>query len=354
MSTSAATPARSKHFDDLRRPDPTKHELLEAAAWAQTHDPSEGFRQELRGALRDLGPAMATVSELREHIAESLWSQWHELGVSSTVPRRRSDDVIDPEPLVAFTAVHGDLDARLRDESIDWTLSYGKYLSKARLKNVLADWGVEDDAHFREYAATVNAHSNLAWPAGGGTTLAFQPRSRALLEDLSRPALLSLRIRAVFGVGARAEILRALVRRPEVSLTAADLAAETSYGKRNVLNELKPLRLAGIVKSIRVLNADRFSLAKAAELVGLVGPTPARATRWTETFRALHLMLDLATRTTRSSDLAKAVEASRFVADKRDILAAAEMYPPPLPVGTAAWRSFLEWAVGYARSIARI
>lgn len=46
---------RSKHFDDLRRLAPTKHELLEAAEWAQTHDPSEGFRQELRGALRDLG-----------------------------------------------------------------------------------------------------------------------------------------------------------------------------------------------------------------------------------------------------------------------------------------------------------
>lgn len=297
---------------------------------------------------------MATVSELREHIVESLWSQWHELGVSSTVPRRHSDDVIDPEPLVAFTAVHGDLDARLRDESIDWILAYGTYLSKARLKNVLADWGVGDDAHFHEYAATVNAHSNLAWPAGNEKSFAFRPRSRALLEDLSRPALLSLRVRAVFGVGARAEILRALLRRPDVSLTGADLSAETSYRKRNVLNEIEPLRLAGIVKSFRVVNADRFSLAKGGELIGLIGPVPPRATRWTQTFRALHLMLDLATRNARRSDLEKAVEASRFVADERDTLAAAEMYLPPLPVGTAAWRSFLEWAVDYARSIARI
>lgn len=46
---------RSKHFEDLRRLEPTEQELRDAAAWARTHDPSEGFRQELRGALRDLG-----------------------------------------------------------------------------------------------------------------------------------------------------------------------------------------------------------------------------------------------------------------------------------------------------------
>jgi hypothetical protein len=46
---------RSKHLEDLRRLEPTADELRAAAAWAQTHDPSEGFANELRGALRDLG-----------------------------------------------------------------------------------------------------------------------------------------------------------------------------------------------------------------------------------------------------------------------------------------------------------
>src|SRR5439155_306022 len=103
------------------------------------------------------GYAMATYSELREHVLNALWSQWHELGVAATVPRRHSDDVIDPEPLIAFTATHGDLDPRLRDESIDWVLRYATYVSKARLKNVLRDWGLIDDPLYREYAATLNA-----------------------------------------------------------------------------------------------------------------------------------------------------------------------------------------------------
>jgi hypothetical protein len=46
---------RSQHFENLRRLEPTADELGAAAAWARTHDPSEGFRVELRGALRDLG-----------------------------------------------------------------------------------------------------------------------------------------------------------------------------------------------------------------------------------------------------------------------------------------------------------
>lgn len=46
---------RSKHFEDLRRLEPTNDELRRAAAWAQGHDPSPGFATELGGALRDLG-----------------------------------------------------------------------------------------------------------------------------------------------------------------------------------------------------------------------------------------------------------------------------------------------------------
>jgi hypothetical protein len=297
---------------------------------------------------------MATPSDLREHVLEALWSQWHELGVASTVPRRHSDDVIDPEPLVAFTATHGDLDPRLRDESIDWILRYGTFLSKARLKNVLTGWDLSDDGAFREYAATVNVHGPLTWPAGAAKPLRFRSRSRALLDDLSRPALLSLRIRALVGVGARAELIRALLCRPQVGMTAADLAVETSYTKRNVLNELEPLRLAGVVNSVRAVNADRFSLARSEQLIALIGPVPPRSTRWTRTFQVLHVMLEITGRGGKRSELQNAVEAARLLNEQRGLFVGAEMHPPPLPAGIAAWSAFLDWAVGHARAIARV
>lgn len=44
-----------KHDDDLRALAPERDELIAAARWATTHDPSPGFRQELEAALRYLG-----------------------------------------------------------------------------------------------------------------------------------------------------------------------------------------------------------------------------------------------------------------------------------------------------------
>jgi|SRR5579885_2120761 len=44
-----------KHEADLRALDPTRDELLAAARWTRTHDPSEGFREQLLAALAYLG-----------------------------------------------------------------------------------------------------------------------------------------------------------------------------------------------------------------------------------------------------------------------------------------------------------
>lgn len=44
-----------KHEQDLRALEPTADELIRAARWTRTHDPSVGFRQMLEEALRYLG-----------------------------------------------------------------------------------------------------------------------------------------------------------------------------------------------------------------------------------------------------------------------------------------------------------
>jgi hypothetical protein len=52
---------RSKHFQDLQDMAPTRAELLAAATWCRSHDPSSGFESEMQAALADLtsrlGPA---------------------------------------------------------------------------------------------------------------------------------------------------------------------------------------------------------------------------------------------------------------------------------------------------------
>ncbi len=44
-----------KHGQDLAALDPSREELLEAARWTRTHDPSPGFREMLERALAYLG-----------------------------------------------------------------------------------------------------------------------------------------------------------------------------------------------------------------------------------------------------------------------------------------------------------
>jgi hypothetical protein len=44
-----------KHHVDLKKLEPTHEELNEAARWATTHDPSEGFAIMLTGVLRSFG-----------------------------------------------------------------------------------------------------------------------------------------------------------------------------------------------------------------------------------------------------------------------------------------------------------
>lgn len=44
-----------KHEGDLRALEPSEEELIAAARWARTHDPSEGFRSELQLVLAHLG-----------------------------------------------------------------------------------------------------------------------------------------------------------------------------------------------------------------------------------------------------------------------------------------------------------
>jgi len=53
---------RSRHLQDLRELRPDRDELLTAARWTLTHDPSPGYRSLLLGTLRQLGVEDADAS----------------------------------------------------------------------------------------------------------------------------------------------------------------------------------------------------------------------------------------------------------------------------------------------------
>src|SRR4051812_34911544 len=104
----------------------------------------------------------------RDGIAQSLvelaWSQWTELGVSGWT-RRHADWNVDLESLIILTAALKDADPRLRDESTDWCIQYGRFVSAARLRTLERLCDSASRLAFEEYAATVRAHAHVNWPA---------------------------------------------------------------------------------------------------------------------------------------------------------------------------------------------
>lgn len=282
------------------------------------------------------------------------WSVWAELGVSGWT-RRHQHWGIDPEPLIVFTAGFGDADPRLRDEATDWCVRFARYISAARLKNVLAAFAEGRDevrAEFGEFAATVNAHITSGSPWSGATApRRYTPTRRSRLENFAPPALIALRLRALFGVGARAEVLRILLERPQAALAAGDFDT-VFYTKRNVADALEALRMAGLLEELQVRNEHRYRLLRPANVRSFVGLTPKLSPDWNAVFTLLFDLSALARRGSAWSPIIGAVEARKLLRERRATLQRVGLQGPPGVTGDAYWAAFEAWATDVARRLA--
>jgi len=207
------------------------------------------------------------------------WGAWTEFGVSGWTSTH-TDWAVDPEPLILFTAWLGDADPRLRDEATDWCVQNWRHISKARLKNLLREQPDDVAAAFGEFAATVGAHAEISWP-GATHPRRYAVTGRSTLPHLDRPSLVWLRLRALFGVSARAEILRCFLAQGGGAISVAALAVGTGYTKRNVAEECDTLQRAGVLSVRARGNRFYYSLARRTELKAFVGEMPAVLPDWT-------------------------------------------------------------------------
>ncbi len=211
-----------------------------------------------------------SASSLRGALLSRAWIQWIALGVDAV--GERDDAVVDPEALIALTAELGDADARLRDLSTDWCVAYGRYVNGSRLKQVVRELGTPSGA-IGEYVATVAAAGGPSWPTATRPRPDYVRREKARLDSAEPRARLRIRLRAAFGVNARADVLAALLATSPGGLNAADLARVTRFTKPNVASALDALLLAGLVTARSVGNERRFVLPpKVPILPGLQPP----------------------------------------------------------------------------------
>jgi len=292
---------------------------------------------------------MPTSSErLEDALLELAWSQWTELGVRGVVDRHPASS-IDPEALLVLTAGLAERDPRLRDESLDWCVKHHRYLSRSRLRNVLRRLPASHRTAYDRYAATLSAAGARGWPATA-EPWPFEATSKSKLADLSRPALARIRLRAIFGVSARAEILHVLAWQSSAWTSSAELAELAGYTKRNVDEELDSLVRGGLVEVGLVGNRRMVRLADRASFEALVGRPPGATPDWAT---IVVVMADLGA-IFQASDVAdprvQGVEASRLIAalSKRTGMTAL----PPLPAGgPSAWERLLQWALRLAADL---
>ena len=284
---------------------------------------------------------LRSASSLESALLNRAWSQWIALGVDAA--GEADDAVVDPEALIAITAELGDVDARLRDVSTDWCVAYGRYVNGSRLRQVVRELRTPHDA-IGEYVATVAASGGPTWPMATRPRPDHGIRGKARMETATSLSRLRIRLRAAFGVNARADVLAALLVAPRTGRSVADLARQTRFTKPNIASALDALILAGLVEAQVVGNERRVSLSqKGMILPGLRPPVaqPDWVTRFGVVLQVLHFV-----EREGMSDLVRAIEARRVVESLIDGIMSEGLPQPNLDVfGDAFAAAFDRWLV---------
>jgi hypothetical protein len=264
---------------------------------------------------------MPTYSEeVRELVLGTLWSQWAELGLSGW-ERHHQDAAVDLEALIIATAGVAPLDARLTDEALDWCVTNGRLASAVRLKHLLGAADSTTQGAMGTFAATVNANSRLNWP-GATTSGAFALTGRSAAPELRRPALIQVRIRALWGVSARAEVLRVMLADGHRFMGISEVASAAAFGKDAVAEALENLQRGGLLEEAGARNLRVFRLGRRDDLVALVGREPnwQRSWAWPVVLPIMVGILD-ASDVPEMSPLARAAEIQRRLREWQPALA---------------------------------
>ena len=227
---------------------------------------------------------------VRRELNAFAWDQWAGLGVFAPTPEESQTAAADPEALLLFSLELGRDDPRLFDEVLDWLRVNQALISVHRLRTLCIE---QDDRDLADAALGWVAR----WPPKVRPQSAFardreSPVARLLVRDSRRevmnpdpafaavgflkpdtepsrktrpfdpraPIAFALRMRLMFGVGSRAEVMRFLFTNPSNDGSVQRIAGAAGYAKRNVSETLNALADAGILLVYDVGNEYRYAL----------------------------------------------------------------------------------------------
>lgn len=195
------------------------------------------------------------LSALTDALLDLLWRQWHELGAPAARQKSAATrSIIDPEALVLCSLALVEREPRLADALVSWCATNSAHLSVQRLNNLARDYPVGVPAQLPGLAhVMVKAGQDFRWRSLAGaasslpTVLIQRAPKQSTAAPLDRPSAFLLRMRAVFGLGLRADIVVFLLRKrdPQEYSDAGEIARALGYNRTAVKRTLDVLGAAG-------------------------------------------------------------------------------------------------------------
>ncbi len=273
-------------------------------------------------------------------LARSLWA---ELGVGDA-PRRHDWQALDLEPLIVFTAWCASGDARLRSKTVDWCAANARLVSAFRLRHFSRESGLSTQPAAERYVRRVESVTRKTGRTEPASSHGRRPRHGSLPADLGRPSLIQLRLRAMVGASARAEILKLLLAEPGQARTASSLVAPAGYGRGGVAQALDMLTMAGITFMEPAANGFVYKLSRPAELAQALGGLPAGFPDWCAILRVTEAIMRYAGGASQEPAQRVAAAAQLLRDLKPDLERGLSSVAPPRITGPSSIAAFDQWA----------
>jgi hypothetical protein len=273
-------------------------------------------------------------TEFHELVVQFLWRQWSVLGIAGAGGVESDDDwVIDPEALLLITSLFGRYDSRLFDQMMDWLCLNGRLISLVRLGNLYGKRRIGDPFAIAAIAETIGERAVLRkWKtavpkwrtmiARVEDTIPQEPRplfqrpngeslpvsepfdtvfvryhyqrSPVQPRRMSQPpnphvrANLWLKLRALFGVNARSDVMAWMLTHGEGH--PGEMARRLAYDPKTLQDTLNEMELSGHLRSWREGREKHYAIG--AEDWSFLATrssakTPPRWVDWSAVFGAL-------------------------------------------------------------------
>lgn len=290
--------------------------------------------------------------QLDENLALLAWSLWTELGVAG-LKRNHEDFAVAPEELIILTSALSQFDPRLRDEALDWCIQYHRFISPIRLQIVAKKYKDFIATPFSIFSATYNTFATTKWAVlKDSIPLKLHPSGKSRLRNFETPSMIDFKLRSLFGVNVRADVLSFLLSEKRENYIASDLL-EMGYSKSRIAEILADLALGGLLTESQVRNQLHYSFIKRNQLTKLLGTIPKKMVRWDQILAVLLPIRACIDATENSPIGIRAIDMRNLLNNLLRDLSQLKLTPPPMQKDLETyWKSVTEWILEYTKSLA--